>query len=87
LTGDRDKAVAHARSGYTWYWNDGPPYSWHWELERCRKVLRELGEAEPQLPPYDPSNIIEEDFEPEIRRLLAEHAAGKPAEGKDDEGC
>ncbi|HTX48479.1 MAG TPA: hypothetical protein VME40_03710, partial [Caulobacteraceae bacterium] len=77
--GERDKARHHAREGYRLYWADGPPYAFHWELEACRAVLRELGEPEPPMRPYDPATIAPIDFEPDIRRLLAEHASKSEA--------
>lgn len=74
----RDKARDHALSGYTWAWADGPPYYHHWDLERCRAVLRALGEPEPVLPPYDPAKIAPLPYEADINRLLAEHAKQHP---------
>jgi hypothetical protein len=73
--GDSDEARQHALAGYRWYWADGPPWSGHWELETCRATLRALGEPEPQLPPFDPARVKPVEYEPDIRRLLAEHAA------------
>jgi len=61
--------------GYKKAWADGPPYSFHRQLETCRTVLQKLGEPEPQLPPFDPDKIKPFPYEAEIRRLLAEHAA------------
>lgn len=78
--GERDAARHHALAGYKVYWADGPPYAQHWHLEECRAVLRALGEAEPELPPYDPARIVPFAFEADIRRLLAEHAAKKKKE-------
>ena len=73
----RDQARAHALAGYKWAWADGPPWCRHWDLQRCRAVLQALGEPEPQLPPFDPAKVKPIDYEPDIRRLLAEHAAKK----------
>jgi tetratricopeptide (TPR) repeat protein len=75
--GQPDKARDHALSGYKWAWADGPPYYHHWDLERCRAVLRELGEPEPVLPPYDPAKIEPLPYEADINRLLEEHAKKK----------
>src|SRR4051812_14449734 len=48
---------------------------WYY-LERSRALLRRLGEAEPQLPPFDPSKVPPVPFEKEIcaaiERLRAE---------------
>ena len=38
-------------------------------------MLHALGEKEPKLPPFDPGRVRPIDFEPDTRRLLAEHAA------------
>jgi len=76
--GHPDKARDHALIGYEWAWADGPPYYHHWDLERCRAVLRELGEPEPVLPPYDPAKIEPLPYEADINRLLEEHAKKKP---------
>jgi hypothetical protein len=77
VLGDHAKAAEHARMSYPDSWGDGPPYSWHWELQRCRNVLAALGEPEPRLPPFDPSKAKPLSFEADIRRLLEEHAAEK----------
>jgi tetratricopeptide (TPR) repeat protein len=69
--GDKERARRHALEGYSWAWADGPPYSRHWELERCREVLRALGEAEPVLPAFDPKAVEPVPYEKEIRALIA----------------
>lgn len=71
----RDRARSHALAGYEWAWADGPPWYHHWDLQRCRAVLQALGESEPQLPRFDPAKVKPIEYEPDIRRLLAEHAA------------
>ncbi len=76
--GQHDQARTHALAGYEWAWADGPPWCWHWDLQRCRAVLQALSEPEPQLPPFDPAKVQPLDYEPAICRLLAEHAAKKP---------
>lgn len=43
-------------------------------VQGIRAVLAALDEPEPQLPPFDPAKIEPLDYEPAIRRLLAEHA-------------
>jgi hypothetical protein len=73
--GERDKARLHALDGYKKYWADGPPYSFHWQLDTCRAVLQAPCEPEPQLPPSDPAKIQTVPLRSRIRRLLAEHAA------------
>jgi hypothetical protein len=71
----REQARTHALAGYKWAWADGPPWYHHWQLQRCRAVLQALGEPEPQLSPFDPAKVKPIDYEPDIRRLLAEHTA------------
>jgi hypothetical protein len=44
--GERDKARRHALEGYKQYWENGPPYSFHWELQSCRAVPERGGRAE-----------------------------------------
>jgi hypothetical protein len=74
--GQRDRARDLALCGYKWAWADGPPYCWHWELERCRAVLRALGEPDP--PPHDPAKIEPLPYEADINRLLGQHAKQRP---------
>jgi hypothetical protein len=40
-------------------------------------VLAALGESEPQMPPFDPARVKPIDYQPDVHRLLAEHAASK----------
>jgi tetratricopeptide (TPR) repeat protein len=54
--GNREKAVEAAVRAYRLAWCDGPPFAYHWGLEKARKHLRELGAEEPDdLPPFDAS--------------------------------
>jgi Domain of unknown function (DUF4062) len=73
--GEPDKARHHALAGYKWYWHDGPRYTDHWDLQRCRAVLEQLHEPVPDMPPYDPAKQEPIPFEADIRRLLKEHEA------------
>ncbi|MSP00201.1 MAG: DUF4062 domain-containing protein [Acetobacteraceae bacterium] len=75
--GDHDKARHHALAGYKRYWADGPPYTVHWKLQRCRAVLEQLHEPVPEMPAYDPSKMEPFPFEADILRLLKEHEAKK----------
>lgn len=62
------KAVDAATQAYTLSWCEGPPFAYHWGLERARKHLRELGAPEPELPPFDESNferMAEVEIDPE----------------------
>jgi ATP/maltotriose-dependent transcriptional regulator MalT len=52
-------AVEAATRAYRLAWCDGPPFAYHWGLEKARKHLRKLGAAEPEMPPFD-----ETKFEP-----------------------
>ncbi|HVG31547.1 MAG TPA: DUF4062 domain-containing protein [Pyrinomonadaceae bacterium] len=51
--GNIAKAVEAATRAYRLAWCDGPPFAYHWGLEKARKHLRELGAAEPEMPPFD----------------------------------
>jgi tetratricopeptide (TPR) repeat protein len=57
--GKQAKAVEAATKAYQLAWCDGPPFAYHWGLEKARKHLRELGAREPEMPPFD-----ETKFEP-----------------------
>jgi tetratricopeptide (TPR) repeat protein len=77
--GDEVAAVEAARRAFQLAWCDGPPFAYHWGLEKARRHLRELGAAEPLMPPFDESR-----FEPmpevEIDPLDEFHAGGKTEE-------
>ncbi len=53
--GNHAAAVEAATQAYQLAWCDGPPFAYHWGLEKARKHLQELGAGEPQLPPFDES--------------------------------
>ena len=36
-------------------WCDGPPFAYHWGLEKAKAHLAALGAPEPVLPPFDES--------------------------------
>jgi tetratricopeptide (TPR) repeat protein len=57
--GNREKAVGAATKAYKLAWCDGPPFAYHWGLEKARKHLQELGATEPEMSPFD-----ETKFEP-----------------------
>lgn len=69
--GDKARARHHALEGYRHAWADGPPYSLHWELERCRAVLKALGEPEPSMPAFDPKAVEPVPHEKEIRAFIS----------------
>jgi tetratricopeptide (TPR) repeat protein len=52
---NREKAVEAATRAYMLAWCDGPPFAYHWGLEKARKHLRELEAEEPLMPPFDAS--------------------------------
>jgi tetratricopeptide (TPR) repeat protein len=52
--GNHDAAVEAATEAYRLAWCDGPPFAYHWGLEKARAHLAALGAPEPDdLPPYD----------------------------------
>ena len=63
--GDREQVRTCALNAYKSAWGQGPPYILWYELERSRALLKELGEPEPQLPPFDPSKVKPIPFEQE----------------------
>jgi tetratricopeptide (TPR) repeat protein len=55
--GNEGAAVEAAERAYRLAWCDGPPFAYHWGLEKARGHLRELGAREPELPPFDESKF------------------------------
>jgi tetratricopeptide (TPR) repeat protein len=55
--GNREKAIEAARKAYRLAWCDGPPFAYHWGLERARALLKELGAGEPEMPAFDASRF------------------------------
>ncbi len=55
--GNRGAAVEAARRAYELAWCDGPPFAYHWGLEKARGHLREFGAKEPVLPEFDESKF------------------------------
>ncbi|HYP26238.1 MAG TPA: DUF4062 domain-containing protein [Blastocatellia bacterium] len=51
------EAIEAATKAYRLAWCDGPPFAYHWGLEKARKHLRELGAPEPDMPPFDQSKF------------------------------
>ena len=64
-------------------WCDGPPFAYHWGLEKARAVLRELGAGEPLMPAFDESK-----FEPmpEVEIDPADEFGAGSGEGAEAEG-
>jgi tetratricopeptide (TPR) repeat protein len=53
--GNTSAAIRAATEAYTKAWCDGPPFAYHWGLEKARAHLAALGAPEPPLPPFDES--------------------------------
>ncbi len=57
--GNETEATEAAVKAYRLAWCDGPPYAYHWGLERARGHLRELGAGEPEMPAFDEGEFEE----------------------------
>jgi tetratricopeptide (TPR) repeat protein len=55
--GEKVKAVEAAERAYRLAWCDGPPFAYHWGLEKARALLKELGAEEPVMPQFDASKF------------------------------
>jgi hypothetical protein len=77
ILGSRERARICALNAYRWAWGEGPPNIKWYDLERSRALLRELGEPESQLPPFDPSKVKPIPYEAEIRAAIARLKEGK----------
>ena len=55
--GDKPAAIAAATKAYQAAWCDGPPYAYHWGLQRAKAHLAALDAPEPTLPPFDESKF------------------------------
>ncbi|UCE47864.1 MAG: tetratricopeptide repeat protein, partial [Phycisphaerales bacterium] len=55
--GNHEAAVEAATNAFELAWCDGPPFAYHWGLERAREHLRDLEAPEPDMPPFDESNF------------------------------
>jgi tetratricopeptide (TPR) repeat protein len=53
--GNHEAAIKAATEAFCKAWCDGPPFAYHWGLEKARAHLRELGAPEPDMPPFDES--------------------------------
>ncbi len=52
---NKDGAVEAATEAFRKSWCDGPPFAYHWGLEKARAHLKALKAPEPDLPPFDAS--------------------------------
>jgi len=55
--GNTDAAIEAATKAYRVAWCDGPPFAYHWGLEKAKQHLKELGAPEPDMPPFDESKF------------------------------
>ena len=78
--GNRQQAVEAATAAYRLAWCDGPPFAYHWGLQKARAMLAELGAPEPLLPPFDPTK-----FEPMPEVEIEPPEEDEPLEEIEDE--
>lgn len=55
--GDTGAAIEAATKAYQLSWCDGPPFAYHWGLEKAKRHLKELGAPEPLMPAFDESKF------------------------------
>jgi len=55
--GNASAAIEAATKAYRLAWCDGPPFAYHWGLEKAKQHLKELGAPEPEMPPFDQSKF------------------------------
>jgi ATP/maltotriose-dependent transcriptional regulator MalT len=55
--GDEPAAIAAATNAFKAAWCDGPPYAYHWGLQKAKAHLAALDAPEPVLPPFDESKF------------------------------
>jgi tetratricopeptide (TPR) repeat protein len=77
--GQQAQAITAATEAYRLAWCDGPPFAYHWGLEKARALLKELGAGEPEMPPFDASK-----FEPmpEVEIDPPDEFGARSGEGK-----
>ncbi|MDQ1522856.1 MAG: hypothetical protein QOE47_780 [Pyrinomonadaceae bacterium] len=78
--GNEAAAVEAAERAYRLAWCDGPPFAYHWGLEKARRHLRELGAGEPLMPPFDASKfepMPEVEIDPEDEFHVGESGSGE----------
>jgi tetratricopeptide (TPR) repeat protein len=80
--GNDAKAVEAAERAYRLAWCDGPPFAYHWGLERARALLRELGAGEPLMPAFDESKF---EAMPEVEIDPADEFGAGSVEGAEAE--
>jgi tetratricopeptide (TPR) repeat protein len=55
--GNKEAAIEAATKAYRLAWCDGPPFAYHWGLEKAKRHLKELGAPEPEMPRFDESKF------------------------------
>jgi tetratricopeptide (TPR) repeat protein len=55
--GNAEAATEAATKAYRLAWCDGPPFAYHWGLEKAKQHLKELGAPEPEMPAFDESKF------------------------------
>jgi tetratricopeptide (TPR) repeat protein len=55
--GNTAAAIDAATRAYCLAWCDGPPFAYHWALEKAKEHLKELCALEPTMPPFDESKF------------------------------
>src|SRR5205814_5440673 len=55
--GNNAAAIEAATKAYRLAWCDGPPFAYHWGLEKAKQHLKDLGAPEPETPPFDESKF------------------------------
>jgi len=50
-------AIEAATKAHRLAWCDGPPFAYHWGLEKAKQHLKELGAPEPEMPLFDESKF------------------------------
>jgi tetratricopeptide (TPR) repeat protein len=55
--GDKSGAIDAATKAYRAAWCDGPPWAYHWGLEKAKAHLQALGAPFPDMPPFDESKF------------------------------
>jgi hypothetical protein len=77
VLGEPALAREYVVEAYIKAWASGPPFSYHWELERCRALMKQLGDREPQLPPFDTAKLEKLPHEDAIRAAIEKLNADK----------
>jgi hypothetical protein len=54
--GNQPAAIEAATKAYKFAWCQGPPFAYHWGLEKAKQHLKELDAAEPEMPAFDETN-------------------------------